>query len=70
MSPPFGNAEDIDYAKSLWTKLEAKGLNLTPANLYVGGPLHGPVREVLEAVIDGKRIIVKRNYGSKARFAK
>lgn len=63
MHPPFGNAEDIDYAKQLWVKMEAEGLNSTPANLYVGGPPHGPVREVLEAVIDGKRIIVKRNFG-------
>lgn len=63
MLPPFGNAEDIDYAKRLWAKMEAKGLNTTPANLYIGGPPHGLVREVLEAVIDGKRIIVKRSYG-------
>jgi len=63
MRPPFGNAEDIDYAKQLWLKMEARGLNSTPANLYVGGPPHGPVREVLEAVIDGKRIIAKRNFG-------
>ncbi len=63
MSPPFGNAEDVDYSKQLWAKMEAKGLNSTPANLYVGGPPHGPVREVLEAVIGGKRIIVKRNFG-------
>ena len=63
MRPPFGNAEDIDYAKQLWLKMEARGLNSTPANLYVGGPPHGPVREVLEAIIDGKRVIVKRNFG-------
>jgi len=63
MRPPFGNAEDIVYAKQLWAKMEARGLNSTPANLYVGGPPHGPVREVLEAVIDGKRIIAKRNFG-------
>jgi hypothetical protein len=63
MRPPFGNAEDIDYAKQLWAKMEAKDLNSIPANLYVGGPPHGPVREVLEAVIDGKRVIVKRNFG-------
>jgi len=63
MRPPFGNAEDIDYAKQLWAKMEAKDLNSTPANLYVGGPPHGPVREVLEAIIDGKRVIVKRNFG-------
>jgi hypothetical protein len=63
MRPPFGNPEDIDYARQLWAKIEEKGLNSTPSNLYVGGPPHGPVREVLEAVIDGKRIIVKRNFG-------
>ena len=60
---PFGNVIEIAYSKMLWDKLEAKGLNSTPANLYVGGPPHGKVREVLEGMIDGKRVIVKRNYG-------
>ena len=63
MLPPFGNAEDVNYSKKLWAKMEAKDLNSTLANLYVGGPPHGPVREVLEAIIDGKRVIVKRNFG-------
>jgi hypothetical protein len=27
MRPPFGNPEDIDYARQLWAKIEAKGLN-------------------------------------------
>lgn len=27
MRPPFGNAEDIVYAKQLWAKMEARGLN-------------------------------------------
>ena len=62
---PFGGLNDVAYSKSLWAKIEAKGLNSTPANLYVGGPPHGPVREVLEGMIDGKRVIVKRNYGGK-----
>ena len=65
MPPPFGNAEDIEYANNIWKKMEAKRLNSTLANLYVGGPPHGPVREVLEGTIDGKRVIVKRNYGGK-----
>jgi len=59
----FGGNADVSYAKTLWDKMEAKGLNTTPANLYIGGPPHGKVREVLEAMIDGKRVIVKRNYG-------
>ncbi len=65
MMPPFGSGDDVSYAKSLWQKMEAKGLNSTPANLYIGGPPHGKVREVLEATIDGKRVIVKRNYRGK-----
>jgi hypothetical protein len=63
MTAPFGGASDVTYAKNLWNKMEAKGLNSTPANLYVGGPPHGKVREVLEGTIDEKRVIVKRNYG-------
>ena len=65
MMAPFGSKNDVSYAKNLWQKLEAKGLNSTPANLYVGGPPHGKVREVLEGKIDGKRVIVKRNYRGK-----
>lgn len=60
---PFGGQMDVAFSKSLWDKLEATGLNSTPANLYIGGPPHGKVREVLEGMIDGKRVIVKRNYG-------
>lgn len=63
--PLFGNADDISYAKSLWNDLNKHGLNSTPATLYIGGPPHGKVREVLEANINGKRVIVKRNYGGK-----
>ena len=65
MVAPFGGTNDVTYAKNLWNKMEAKGLNSTPANLFVGGPPHGKVREVLEGTIDGKRVIVKRNYGGK-----
>ena len=60
---PFGGKSDVEYSKKLWVQIEKRGLNSTPSNLYVGGKPHGAVREVLEAVIDGKRVIVKRNYG-------
>lgn len=60
---PFGNADDLAYAATLWHDIDISGLNDTPANLYVGGPPHGKVREVLEGEINGKRVIVKRNYG-------
>jgi len=63
--PAFGGDKDVTYAKKLWGQLEATKLNSIPANLYVGGPPHGAVREVLEGKIDGNRIIVKRNYGGK-----
>ncbi len=62
---PFGGKIDVAYAKYLWENLEANKLNSADATLYVGGPPHGKVREVLESTIDGKRVIVKRNYGGK-----
>lgn len=65
MKAPFGNADDVAYAKKLWTDLSKAGFNHTPAKLYVGGPPHGKVREVLEGKINGQRVIVKRNYGGK-----
>ena len=65
MKPPFGNADDVAYAEKLWNKLDKAGFNTKDATLYVGGPPHGKVREVLEGKIDGKRVIVKRNYGGK-----
>lgn len=61
----FGTQSDVKYAKHLWQKLETATLNKVSATLYVGGPPHGKVREVLEGFIDGKRVIVKRNYGGK-----
>jgi hypothetical protein len=63
MKPPFGNAEDVALSEKLWNKLNESGLNDKTATLYVGGPPHGKVREVLEGKIDNRRVIVKRNYG-------
>ena len=60
---PFGNSIEVGYAQLLWDKMEDMGLNSTPGVLYVGGPPHGKVREVLEGKINGKRVIVKRNFG-------
>jgi len=61
--PAFGGERDISYANYLWGELEATKLNSIPATLYIGGPPHGKVREVLEGKVDGHRVIVKRNYG-------
>lgn len=65
MEPAFGGDKDVVYSQKLWKQLKATKLNSTPATLYVGGPPHGAVREVLEGKIDGQRVIVKRNYGGK-----
>jgi len=65
MKAPFGNPDDVAYARALWDEMNKNGLNKIPATLYVGGPPHGKVREVLEGDINGKRVIVKRNYGGK-----
>lgn len=59
----FGGEKDIEYSKYLWQKLEDGKFNSTASNLYLGPPPHGGVREVLEGKIDGKRVLLKRNYG-------
>ena len=65
MMPPFGSKEDIAFARQMWEKLHAKGYDALHNNLYVGGPPHGKVREVIEGVIDGQLVISKTNYGGK-----
>ncbi len=65
MKKPFGTAADVAYANNLWNKMEQLGYNSTPSVLFTGPPPHGQVIEVLEGKINGKRIIVKRNYYGK-----
>ncbi len=65
MKPPFGNKEDIAFAKKLWPKLEKAGYDRVHGHLYVGGPPHGKVREVMEGIIDGELVISKTNYRGK-----
>ncbi len=65
MKPPFGNPEDIAYAKKLWPKLHEAGYDRVHGHLYVGGPPHGKVREVTKGVVDGHLVIVKTNYRGK-----
>ncbi len=69
---PFGNEEDIAYAKSLWTAMTgaklvgAKAIGSRP---YEGTPPHGAILDTLydEIKVNGHTglIIVKRNYGPK-----
>ncbi|MFA9375016.1 MAG: cytochrome P460 family protein [Poseidonibacter sp.] len=67
----FGTQEDVEYSKYLWEKLEATKLNSTKAIVYVAGPSHDRIREVLESKIDGNRVIVARNYdGDDIRMSK
>jgi hypothetical protein len=65
MMMPFGNKSDVAYAHTLWNKLQSMGFNSTASKLYMGGPPHGKVREVLEGKIDGNLVVVKRNYRGK-----
>ncbi len=67
---PFGNKEDIEYAKQLWKTMQQsrlvgdKAMISTP---YKGVFPHGEVLDTLDGrlVVDGHdgRLIVKRNYG-------
>lgn len=63
--PPFGTKADVDFANGMWKKISKAGFLGLHDNLYVGGPPHGKVREVMEGVIDNKLVIVKTNYGGK-----
>jgi len=65
MKPPFGTKQDIDFAKEMWGKIKKAGFLGVHGHLYVGGPPHGKVREVVEGVIDNKLVIVKTNYRGK-----
>ncbi len=72
MKPPFGNEEDVSYAKAVWTAMTgaklvgAKAIGSRP---YEGTEPHGAILESLydEIKVNGHTglIIVKRNYGPK-----
>jgi hypothetical protein len=59
---PFGSSSDVAYGDKLWKQLEEKGYNSTPSVLFEGSTPHGQVVEVLEGKIDGKTVLLKRNY--------
>jgi hypothetical protein len=63
MEAPFGGADDVAYADTLWARMEELGFNTKPGILQPGQSPHGEVIEILEGTIDGKKVIVKRNYG-------
>jgi len=65
MHPPFGTKEDVTFAKDIWQKISKAGFLGVHGHLYIGGPPHGKVREVVEGVVDNKLVIVKSNYGGK-----
>ena len=65
MGIAFGTDDDVAYGNQLWQKMEAKGFNSVKGDLHVGTEPHGNILEVLEGKIDGKTVIVKRNYGAK-----
>jgi len=59
---PFGSSEDVAYGDKLWKELQARGYNTELSVLHEGATPHGQVVEVLEGKIDGKTVLVKRNY--------
>ena len=70
MKPPFGNEEDVAYAKAVWTAMtDAKlvGAKAIGSRPYEGTAPHGAILELLydEVTVNGHagEIIVKRNYG-------
>jgi len=62
MQRPFGSSKDVAYGNALWKQLEAKGYNSTKSVLFDGSLPHGTILEVVEGKIDGKTVVVKRNY--------
>ena len=65
MHPPFGTKADVAFASDMWKKISKAGFLGLHGHLYIGGPPHGKVREVMEGVVDNKLVIVKTNYRGK-----
>lgn len=59
---PFGNAVDVAESEVLWKQLQEGGFNTTESTLFEGNTPHGKIVEALEGKIDGKTVLVKRNY--------
>ena len=65
MGIQFGDDDDVAYGNKLWKEMQAKGFNTVDSTLTVGTEPHGNILEVIEGKIDGKTVVVKRNYGAK-----
>ena len=65
MGIQFGEDDDVAYGDKLWKEMQSKGFNTVESNLTVGTVPHGNILEVIEGKIDGKTVIVKRNYRGK-----
>jgi hypothetical protein len=63
MGIQFGNDDDVAYGNKLWKEMQAGGYNTVESDVHVGTEPHGNILEVIEGKIDGKTVIVKRNYG-------
>lgn len=71
--PEFGTAEDVDFASSLWSAMQDRGVagmsgdNVIRGFPYKGTEPHGFVLDTLylDATVDGQQgsLIVKRNFG-------
>lgn len=59
---PFGNSVDVAESEVLWKQLQADGYNTAESTLFEGNTPHGKIVEALEGKINGKTVLVKRNY--------
>ena len=72
MGPPFGGADDVAYAESLWGSLRDRhlvGEGAIISTPYTGTHPHGAILDTVDARTrvgsDEGPVIIKRNYGGK-----
>jgi hypothetical protein len=68
---PFGNADDVALAKTIWTAMQSVGLvgpNGSVGQPYVGGPPHGATLDTVELNLDvggtQRLLSLKKNFGA------
>lgn len=65
----FANSleKDMKFAKDFWEKIEKIDFNSSNTKIYKGIGPHGPFKAVLEKVINGQRVIIKKEYSKHDR---
>jgi hypothetical protein len=67
---PFGGESDVNYAQTLWKKMESSrlvGKNALLSTPYIGQPPHGAILDAVDTKLtvgsNSGELIIKRNYG-------